>query len=310
MLREDGIRPFAFVFPGQGSQRQGMLDVLPETEDLDRLLDAAEALTGLELRAIAALGTDEDLADTRVAQPLLYLTDWAWANALIDAGLSPDAVAGHSLGEFAALAIAEVFSVEAGLELVVERSRLMSSVAAATPGGMVAVLGMERELVGDLIAPMSSVWLANDNGPGQVILSGTPKGLDKATAELTMAGARRVIPLKLSGPFHSPLMEPAREAFAEILDQTEFAPSLVPVLQNTGPTPCTDPALIKSRLALQMTAPVRWNETMLAFRDMGVEVLVEAGPGAVLSGLARKVPGIDAASVEEAGIETIAEEVL
>ncbi len=310
MLRNDGMRPFAFVFPGQGSQRQGMLDAVPETEDMDRLVDAAEALSGLELRAIAALGTDEDLADTRVAQPLLYLTDWAWANALIDAGLSPDAVAGHSLGEFAALAIAEVFSVEAGLELVVERSRLMASVAAATPGGMIAVLGMDREVVADLIAPMSSVWLANDNGPGQVILSGTPKGLDKATAELTAAGARRIVPLKVSGPFHSPLMEPAREAFAEILSQADFAPALVPVLQNTDPTPATDPELIKSRLALQITAPVRWTETVLALRDMGVEVLVEAGPGAVLKGLARKVEGVEAAAVENAGIETIVEEVL
>lgn len=304
------MRPFAFVFPGQGSQRQGMLDAVPETEDMDRLIDAAEALTGLELRTIAALGTDEDLADTRVSQPLLYLADWAWANALIDAGLSPDAVAGHSLGEFAALAIAEVFSVEAGLELVVERSRLMAAVASATPGGMVAVLGMERDMVGDLIAPMTSVWLANDNGPGQVILSGTPNGLDKATAELTAAGARRIVPLKVSGPFHSPLMKPAADAFAEILDAAEFAPALVPVIQNTDPTPTTEPALIKARLAMQITAPVRWTETMLTLRDIGVEVLVEAGPGAVLKGLARKLEGIEAVAVEDAGIEKVAEEVL
>jgi [acyl-carrier-protein] S-malonyltransferase len=310
MHREDGIRPFAFVFPGQGSQRHGMLDVVPETEDMDRLMDAAEALTGLELRAIASMGTDEDLADTRAAQPLLYLTDWAWGNALIDAGLSPDAVAGHSLGEFAALAIAEVFSVEAGLELVVERSRLMATVASANPGGMLAVLGMDREMVADLISGMSGVWLANDNGPGQVILSGTHRGLDKATAELTAAGARKLLPLKVAGAFHSPLMEPAREAFADILSQTEFAPALVPVVQNTHPTPTTDPDLIKARLALQITAPVRWTETMLALRDMGVEVLVEAGPGSVLKGLARKMEGIEAASVEDQGIEMIAEEIL
>jgi [acyl-carrier-protein] S-malonyltransferase len=304
------MRPFAFVFPGQGSQRQGMLDMVPETEDMDRLLDAAEALTGLELRAIAALGTDEDLADTRVAQPLLFLTDWAWGNALIDAGLSPDAVAGHSLGEFAALAIAEVFSVEAGLELVVERSRLMASVAAATPGGMLAVLGMDREMVSDLIAGMSGVWLANDNGPGQVILSGTHRSLEKATAELTAAGARKLLPLKVAGPFHSPLMGPARDAFADILAQTEFAPALVPVLQNTDPTPTTDPELIKARLALQITAPVRWTETMLSLRDLGIEVLIEAGPGSVLKGLARKMEGIEAAAVEDQGIEMIAEELL
>lgn len=310
MLRDDGGRPFAFVFPGQGSQRQGMLDAVPETEDMDRLLDAAEALTDLDLRAIAALGSDDDLADTRAAQPLLYLTDWAWGNALLDAGLTPDALAGHSLGEFAALALAQVFSVEAGLELVVERSRLMASVAAATPGGMVAVLGMDRETVGDLVAGMTGVWLANDNGPGQVIVSGTPDGLEAATAGLAAAGARKLVPLKVSGPFHSPLMEPARAAFADILGQAEFSPALVPVIQNADPSPTTDPALIKARLALQIAAPVRWAETMLALRDMGIEVLVEAGPGAVLKGLARKVEGIAATAVEDAGLETIAEEIL
>jgi [acyl-carrier-protein] S-malonyltransferase len=310
VLREDGMRPFAFVFPGQGSQRRGMLDAIPETEDIDRLLDAAEALSGLELRAIAAEGTDADLADTRASQPLLYLTDWSWGTALLDAGLYPDAVAGHSLGEFAALAIAGVFSAEAGLELVVERSRLMASVAAAQPGGMTAVLGMEREVVAELITGMSGVWMANDNGPGQVIVSGSHKGLEAATAALTAAGARRLVPLKVAGPFHSPLMEPARAAFADILAGADFSPARMPVVQNADPTPTTDPALIKARLALQITAPVRWTETMTALRDMGVEVLVEAGPGAVLAGLARKMQRIEAAAVEDAGIETIAEEIL
>jgi [acyl-carrier-protein] S-malonyltransferase len=304
------MRPFAFVFPGQGSQRPGMLDAIPETDHMDRLLDAAEALTGLELRTIAMLGTDEDLADTRVAQPLLYLADWAWANTMIDAGASPDAVAGHSLGEFAALAVAEVFSVEAGLELVVERSRLMATTAAETPGGMLAVLGMEPGLVGELVGGLSGVWLANDNGPGQVIVSGTHAGLEQATAALSGAGARKLVPLKVAGAFHSPLMESAREAFATILGQAAFSPALVPVVQNADPSPTTDPELIKARLALQITAPVRWTETMLALRDMGIELLVETGPGAVLKGLARKVEGLEAVAVEDAGIETIVEEVL
>lgn len=310
MADRDGVRPFAFVFPGQGSQRQGMLDAVPETEDMDRLLDAAEALSGLELRTIASMGADEELADTRVAQPLLYLTDWAWANAMMDAGMTPDAVAGHSLGEYAALAIAQVFSVEAGLELVVERSRLMASQVASTPGGMIAVLGMDRVLVAELVSTMSGAWLANDNGPGQVIISGTPRGIDKATAELTAAGARKIVRLKVAGPYHCPLMEPAREALAEILATTEFSPAMVPVVQNTDPTLTTDPELIKARLQLQITAPVRWSETMDALRAAGIQVLVEAGPGAVLKGLARNVEGIEAAAVEDAGIETIAEEIL
>jgi [acyl-carrier-protein] S-malonyltransferase len=175
---------------------------------------------------------------------------------------------------------------------------------------MVAVLGMEPPLVADLVAEMSGVWLANDNGPGQVIVSGTNEGLEKATVQLMGAGARKLVPLKVAGAFHSPLMEPARAAFADILGQTDFSPALVPVVQNTDPTPTTDPEAIKARLVDQITSPVRWTETMAALRDMGIEVLVEAGPGAVLKGLARKMEGLEAASVEDAGIETIAEEIL
>ncbi len=309
-MRAVNDRRFALVFPGQGSQRAGMLDAVPEAEDMDRLLDAADALSGLELRTIAAMGSDEDLADTRVSQPLLYLADWAWGQALLDVGLEPDAVAGHSLGEFAALTIAGVFSVEAGLELVVERSRLMASVAAGSFGGMLAVIGMDPDTVGHLVSEFSDVWLANDNGPGQVIISGTQYGLGKATKELTQAGARKLVPLKVAGPFHSPLMEPARAAFADILEQADFGPARFPVVQNTDPSPTTDPDLIKARLQLQITAPVRWTETMDAMRAMGIEVLVETGPGAVLKGIARRVEGLEAVAVEDAGIETIAEEVL
>jgi [acyl-carrier-protein] S-malonyltransferase len=303
-------RPYAFVFPGQGSQRVGMLDAVPETEDMERLLDAAEALSDMELRTIALMGGEADLADTRVAQPLLYLADWAWGQALLDSGLLPRAVAGHSLGEFAALAVAGVYSVEAGLELVVERARLMASVASGTPGGMTAVVGMDRDMIGTLVSELSGVWLANDNSPDQVIISGTHKGLEHATRALTAAGARKLIPLRVAGPFHSPLMEPARVAFAEILAGADFCEARIPVVQNADPAPTIDPGLIKGRLALQITAPVRWTETMSVLRDMGVEVLIETGPGGVLTSLARRMEGLEAAAVEEAGIETIAEEVL
>lgn len=299
----------ALVFPGQGSQRPGMLEMVPENEDLDRLLDAAEALADRHLCRIATDGTDEDLADTRIAQPLLYLADWAWGVALIESGVEPVAVAGHSLGELAALAIAGVFSVEAGLELVVERSKLMATTAAATPGGMAAILGMEGPAIASALQGVSGVWIANDNAPGQVVISGSHDGIEAASAALADAGARKVVPLKVAGPFHSPLMEPAREAFALLVEGADFSDASFPVYQNTDPTPATDAEVIRQRLIGQITSPVRWTETMNALASDGVGLLVEAGPGAVLAGLARRVEGIEALSAESAGIERILEEV-
>lgn len=299
----------ALVFPGQGSQRAGMLDSVPENEDLVRLLDAAEALADIELRQIALLGNDEDLADTRIAQPLLYLTDWAWGVALIESGIEPDYVAGHSLGELAALAVAGVFSVEAGLELVVERSRLMAVTAANTPGAMAAVLGLDGDVVGGALESIDGVWTANDNAPGQIVISGTEDGIVKATESLTAIGARRIVPLKVSGPFHSPLMEPARAAFEEVLRGATFNDADYPVIQNTAATPTTDAEEIRTRLIGQITSPVRWTETMRFLAAQGECALVEAGPGAVLTGLAKKVDGVNGISAESSGIERVLEEV-
>ena len=301
------MKTHALVFPGQGSQRVGMLDTLPEHEDLSRLLDAAEGLSGLPLRSIAATGPVENLSDTRAAQPLLYLADLVWGRSLLDCGVQPAFVAGHSLGEYAALAIAGVFSAEAGLELVIERSALMAATAASTPGTMAAVLGLKRSVVAELVGDLSSVWLANDNSETQVVLSGTHAGIEAATVALTAAGARRVVPLTVAGPFHSPLMAPAGDRFAGILAETHFSDATILVLQNTDPTPTSAEKLIKSRLIGQITSPVRWTETMLELRDAGVEVVVEAGTGSVLTGLARKIEGIDAIAVEDRGIERVLE---
>jgi [acyl-carrier-protein] S-malonyltransferase len=287
-----------------------MLDAIKSHDGMDRLLDAAEALSGMPLRTIAALGPDEDLADTRAAQPLLYLADWAWGSQLLAAGAKPAAVAGHSLGEFSALAIAGVYSVEAGLELVVERSRLMASVAQANPGGMAAVLGLDGPVVAATIAEIDGAYVANDNCPGQVVVSGTEAGLSAASEALVAAGAKRVITLKVAGPFHSPLMAAAADAFAgDVLQGAEFVDAKIPVLQNTDPTPATDATRIKERLVGQIVSPVRWTETMDALLAMDVTTIVEAGPGAVLKGLARKVDGLTAISVEEAGIAAVMEEV-
>ncbi len=297
----------AFAFPGQGSQRVGMLRNFAEDREVARLLDAAEGLSDLPLARIVADGPDADLADTRAAQPLLYLADWAWAVSLEKMGIKPSAVAGHSLGEFAALAFADVFSVEAGLELVVARARIMAEVAAAVPGTMAAVLGMDRETVASLLEGASGVWVANDNGPGQVVISGTHAGIEWATGALGAAGARKIVPLTVAGPFHSPLMTPARDAFAAVLATTAFSDARIPVVQNTLPELTQDADLVRERLVEQIVSPVRWTETMQALAAIGVTVIAETGPGAVLTGLAKRFGGFTALSAEGDGAERVME---
>ncbi|HEY5549296.1 MAG TPA: ACP S-malonyltransferase [Coriobacteriia bacterium] len=299
----------ALVFPGQGSQSQGMLAADVVSDDLDRLIDAAEALSGLPLRILAASGSPEQLADTRVAQPLLYLSDWAAGRRALAHGLVPAALAGHSLGEYAALACAGVFSVEAGLELVVQRSVLMAETAARTPGGMAAVLGLDADAIREALGHIDGVWIANDNCPGQIVISGAPEGLERASGALTDAGARRVLPLAVAGAFHSPLMAPAATSFAAVLERTHFDDAVIPVLQNTEPTPCTDGAEIRRRLEAQIVSPVRWTETMAALRDAGVSVLLECGPGAVLTGLARRFDGLRGLAIEQTDIGELSAEV-
>lgn len=296
----------AFVMPGQGSQRVGMLDALPASALRDSLLDCAESLTGRALRTIASDGPDALLADTLAAQPLLYVADVLWATALGRAGVTPAVVAGHSLGELAALAFAGAFPVETGLELVCERARLMADATATTPGTMAAVLGMDGGTVADLVGGLSGVWLANDNAPGQVVLSGTHEGIEAATRELVAAGARKVVPLSVSGAFHSPLMARAAEAFASVLAGVDFADTDVPVISNAEPTATTRGVELRDRLVAQMASPVRWTETMESLRASGASLVVESGPGAVLAGLARRA-GLDTLAVETAGIDGIVE---
>jgi len=299
----------ALVFPGQGSQHERMLESVPYNDALERLLDAAEALSDMQLRQIVRYAEESDLADTRVAQPLLYLVDWAWGVALLEAGIVPDAVAGHSLGELAALAIAGAISVEAGLELVVERSKLMSATAAATPGTMAAVLGMDVRVIEETCAALGGVWVANDNSPSQVVISGTYEGVEAATRQLTGGGARRVVPLRVSGPFHSPLMQPAGEAFERIVANAQFRTATIPVVQNTDPVPTTDAETIRQRLTRQITEPVRWAETMRALAADGPVTLIEAGPGSVLTGLVRGIEDVSAIAAESTGVAGLIEEV-
>ena len=256
-----------------------MLSSAPAVDGLERLLDAGEALSGLPLRDIDAGGTEADVGDTRVAQPLLFLCDWAWGQALLERGVVPFGLAGHSLGELAALAVAGAYSVEAGLELVVERSRLMAQCAADTPGAMAAIIGLDGPVVSAVIETVVGVWLANDNSHGQVVISGTQDGVTRASEHLSAAGARRIVPLKVAGGFHSPLMEPARAAFELLLEGTVFRDAACPVYQNTEPTPATDGPTLKRRLAQQITSPVRWTETMSALADGGPITVLEAEIG-------------------------------
>lgn len=299
----------ALVFPGQGSQSSGMLSAAPDDGRLSALVATASELVGEDLAALSASGSEEALADTRFAQPLLYLTGWAWGQALLDRGVVPFAVAGHSLGELSALAVSGVFPVETGLELVVRRGRLMAEAAAASEGAMAAVLGLDASTIANLIQGVDGVWVANDNAPGQIVISGTAAAVQSASVFLTDAGARRVVPLKVSGAFHSPLMESARAAFADMLAPVEFADANYPVYQNTDPTPAADAAVIKQRLASQITSPVRWTETMHALSADGPLTLVEAGPGSVLVGLARRIDGVTAISSSASGIDAVIEEV-
>lgn len=300
-------RRASFVFPGQGSQRVGMLDRLPDAEAAARLVEEAETLSGLPLGSIAAGGPDATLADTRAAQPLLYIVDLLWARALAGAGVTPAVVAGHSLGEYAALAFAGVFDDQTGLALICERSRLMADAAAAAGGTMAAVLGMDRPSVANALDGIPDVWVANDNGPGQVVVSGTHAGIERALEALTAVGARRVVPLSVAGPFHSPLMAPAADAFAAVLAETPFADARVPVVQNTGAEPAVEADTLRQRLASQIVSPVGWTATLEAFVSSGVEVQVECGPGSVLTGIVKRYPGLEGVSVEADGIERVCE---
>jgi [acyl-carrier-protein] S-malonyltransferase len=239
----------------------------------------------------------------------VFLADWAWGTEALRSGLHPVALAGHSLGELAALAVAGVFSPEAGVELVVARSRMMAEASATTSGAMSAVLGLDAGTIAGVITGIEGAWVANDNAPGQIVVSGTREGVAAATELLTDAGARRVVPLQVSGPFHSPLMASAGDEFAALLQDTEFVDARLPVLSNADPRPSRDAEQLRERLARQITSPVRWTETMLELRELGADTLVECGPGGVLTGLARKVDGLRGLAVESTDLESILEEV-
>ncbi len=289
----------AWVFPGQGSQKVGMATGVLDLPGARERLTAASDLLGRDLAAICAgeaSGDLSDLNDTRNTQPALFVIESLLVDGLKSQGRSADLVAGHSLGELAALYAAGVFNVETGMRLMKTRSELM---AASGGGAMTAVMGFDRGELDQLVSATEGVVIANDNSSAQVVISGTPEAVAAVSGQLK---CKRAIPLAVSGAFHSPFMQQAADAFAAELDAVPFADAIIPVLSNTDPRPETSGAALKARLRSQMITGVRWRETMERFSADGINTSVEIGPGNVLSGLIkRSCEGITTAQISSAG---------
>jgi [acyl-carrier-protein] S-malonyltransferase len=271
----------AWVFPGQGSQVLGMGVDLLDIPTVKDKFDRAEAILGWSVTEICQ-GEEEKLSQTLYTQPSLYVIESILADIIRERGYQPDLVAGHSLGEYIALYIAGVFEWSAGLHLVKRRAELMDS---ATGGMMAALMNFDREQLETAIAQIPDVVLANDNSPAQVVISGTPEAVKEV---ITQVKAKRAIPLKTSGAFHSPFMAAAAAEFQDILESVEFQPAVVPVLSNVEPSPSVDAKILKQRLSQQMTGSVRWREISLQLSANGIEQVMEIGPGNVLTGLIKR----------------------
>lgn len=280
----------AYVFPGQGAQFSGMGKDLYEKSDLAKSLFAqANDILGFDIQKIMFEGTDEELKQTKVTQPAIFLHSTILAACLGDA-FQPDMVAGHSLGEISSLVANKTLSFEDGLRLVYKRALAMQAACEAVPSTMAAILGLEDVQVEEICAQIDGVVVAaNYNCPGQLVISGEIKAVEEACAKLTEAGAKRALILPVGGAFHSPLMEPAREELAAAIEATNFQTPICPVYQNVTATAVSDPAEIKKNLVAQLTAPVRWTQTMHQMIADGASEVIEVGPGKVLQGLFKKV---------------------
>ena len=283
----------AYVFPGQGAQFVGMgKDLYDQNPLAKELFEQANAILGFRITDLMFAGTDEDLKQTKVTQPAVFLHSVILARTL-GADFQPDMTAGHSLGEFSALVAAQALSFEDGLKLVSERAQAMQKACELTPSTMAAVIGLPDEIVEKICAEITGevVVCANYNCPGQIVISGSMAGIDAACEKLTAAGAKRVLKLKVGGAFHSPLMEPARAELAEAIESTTFSKPVCPVYQNVDARPQTDPDVIRKNLVAQLTSPVRWTQTVPNMVADGATRFVELGPGNVLQGLIKKISG-------------------
>lgn len=280
----------AFVFPGQGAQFVGMGKDLYENNQLaHEMFEKANEVLGFRITDLMFNGTEDDLKQTKVTQPAIFIHSVILAKTLGDE-FDPAMVAGHSLGEFSALVAAGALSFEEGLKLVAARAQAMQKACEARPSTMAAVLALPDEKVEELCAEVDDVVApANYNCPGQVVISGTMEGIDAACEKMLAAGAKRALKLKVGGAFHSPLMQSAQEELQAAIEAAEFSAPICPVYQNVDGKPHTDPAEIKENLIKQLTAPVRWTQDVQAMIADGADEFVELGPGSVLQGLVKKI---------------------
>ncbi len=280
----------AYVFPGQGAQFIGMgKDLYDQSPEAKALFEKANAILGFSITDIMFSGTDEELKQTRVTQPAIFLHSVLLAKTMGD-GFRPEMVAGHSLGEFSALVAANALSFEDGLLLVSKRALAMQKACEAEPSTMAAILGVEDAVVEQVCAEIEEVVVpANYNCPGQLVISGSIEGVEKACVRLTELGAKRALRLNVGGAFHSPLMEPARTELAEAINSTVFQIPVCPVYQNVNAAPVSDPELIKANLIAQLTAPVKWTQTVINMLADGADSFTEVGPGSALQGMIKKV---------------------
>ena len=284
----------AYVFPGQGSQFPGMAKKIYETDPRAKeLLERANEILGFRITDIMFDGTADDLKATKVTQPAVFLHSVVLAKCLED--FAPDMVAGHSLGEFSALAAAGAMEFEDALKLVSVRAQAMQKCCESVPGTMAAIIGLPTETVEALCKECTSgvVIPANYNSEGQIVISGEKAAVEEACEKMKAAGAKRALPLAVSGAFHSPLMEPARVELAAAIEATPFKTPVCPVYQNVTAKPTTDPAEIKTNLLKQLTSPVRWTQTVQNMVADGAGYFMEIGPGTVLQGLVRRTGGAE-----------------
>jgi [acyl-carrier-protein] S-malonyltransferase len=290
----------AYVFPGQGAQFPGMAkDLYENYPEAKALLDKANDILGFSITDIMFEGSKEDLQQTKVTQPAIFLHSVALSSVLGDS-FTPDMVAGHSLGEFSALVANKTLAFEDALKLVYQRALAMQAACESTHGTMAAVLGLEDSVVEGVCENIPGVVVAaNYNCPGQLVISGALDAVNEACEALKEAGARRALLLPVGGAFHSPLMEPARTALAAAIAETTFNTPICPVYQNVTASAVSDPNAIKENLIAQLTAPVKWTQSVLSMVNDGANEFVEVGPGKVLQGLVRKIsPDVAAASAE------------
>ena len=279
----------AYVFPGQGAQFTGMgEDIYASSSSAKNLFDQANAILGFNIIKVMFTGTAEEQKQTKVAQPAIFLH--SVAAALSNSSFAPDMVAGHSLGEFSALVANNALSFEDGLLLVSKRALAMQHACERNPSTMAAIIGLGDKVVEDICASIEEVVVAaNYNCPGQLVISGTMKGIEIACEKLKAAGAKRALPLQVGGAFHSPLMEPAREELAAAIESTIFNTPICPIYQNVNALPSVDVNEIKKNLIAQLTSPVRWTQSVQNMVKNGAKTFIECGPGKVLQGLVKKI---------------------